>query len=258
MLGVSVSQLLILYPLIFLSGFVDSIAGGGGLISLPAYMIIGLPVHAARGTNKISSVAGTATATIRFAKKGFIPVKEAAFCVVFALAGSFIGTKLGLLVDENIFKIIMLVIIPATAAYVWFHKQSIEEKTPYSSGITLIIAVSVAFIIGMYDGFYGPGTGTFLILLLTGLAHISIDKAQGISKSINMATNAISVVVFLLEGQAMILLGLTAGIFSIAGSILGTKLYFRDTTRIVRPIMIIVLAVFFIKVLLEVLNISII
>ncbi|MBR6271658.1 MAG: TSUP family transporter [Lachnospiraceae bacterium] len=256
-LGINPLLLLILCPLIFLSGFVDSIAGGGGLISLPAYMIIGLPPHVARGTNKISSFLGTFTATVRYAKKGFIPYRQAIFCVVFALGGSFIGTKLGLLVDENVFKIIMLVIIPATAAYVWFHKQSFELKTPYSTVITTLLACAVAFVIGMYDGFYGPGTGTFLLLLLTSVAHLSIDKAQGISKSINVTTNATSLVIFIIEGKALIATGLIAGAFSMAGSILGTKMYFKDTTKVVRPVMIAVLVIFFVKVLLEVIGVEV-
>ena len=255
-MGVSVWQLLILCPLIFLSGFVDSIAGGGGLISLPAYMIIGLPPHVARGTNKLSALMGTATATTRYALKGFIPWKEAGVCVVTALAGSYLGTELGLLVDEDIFKIIMLVIIPLTAIYVWFKKNEAKEKDPYGFARTLIISAIIAFVIGVYDGFYGPGTGTFLILLLTVLAHISMDRAQGMSKAINLSTNVASFVVFLMNDKVMILLGLFAGVFSMLGSFVGTKLYFKNTIKIVRPIMIFVLVIFFLKVLLEVLGVS--
>ena len=255
-MGVSVLQLLILCPLVFLSGFVDSIAGGGGLISLPAYMIIGLPPHIARGTNKLSAFMGTATATTRYAIKGMIPWKESIVCILMALLGSFIGTKLGLLVDEDVFKIIMLVIIPITAIYVWFKKLEVKEKEPYDFLKTMFISAIIAFVIGIYDGFYGPGTGTFLILLLTALAHLSMNSAQGMSKAINLATNLASLVVFLTSGKVLILLGLFAGVFSMIGNYVGTKMYFKNTTKIVKPIMIFVLIIFFVKVLLEVLGIS--
>ena len=95
---------LIVCPLLFLAGFVDSIAGGGGLISLPAYMIAGLPVHAAIGTNKLSSGMGTTVATVKLARGGHIPWKKAVFCVAAALVGSSLGAKLALLVDAEIFN----------------------------------------------------------------------------------------------------------------------------------------------------------
>lgn len=253
---INIVQLLILCPLIFLSGFVDSIAGGGGLISLPAYMIIGLPPHTARGTNKLSSFMGTSVATVRYARKGFIPWKSSIFYVACALGGSFIGTELGLLVDEFIFKIVMLVVIPLTAIYVWFLKSSLVEKEPLSKWKTVVIGCSVAFVIGIYDGFYGPGTGTFLILLLTALAHFSIEKAQGVSKAINLATNIASLVVFIANGKTLFVIGITAGVFAMAGNYVGTKMFFKNSTKIVRPIMLFVLLIFFVKVLLEVLGVN--
>ncbi len=117
-MDISIIQFLIVCPLVFLAGFVDAVAGGGGLISLPAYLIAGFPVHFAIGTNKISSAMGTTLTTVRYTKSGFIPWKQAIFCVVFALAGSACGANLALLIDDYIFKIIMLVILPLTGAYV--------------------------------------------------------------------------------------------------------------------------------------------
>ena len=255
-MGVSFVQLLILCPLIFLSGFVDSIAGGGGLISLPAYMIIGLPAHTARGTNKLTAFMGTTVSTTRYAMKGFIPWKKALPCVICALGGSALGTKLGLLVDENIFKIVMLIVIPATAIYLWFFKKDLEEKEPLSDKKTVIYACIISFVLGIYDGFYGPGTGTFLIILLSAAAHLSINESNGIAKAINLATNVASLVVFILNGKVMFLLGATAGVFSIAGNYLGTKMFFKNGQKIVRPIMMIVLLIFFVKILMELFGIA--
>ena len=111
-------QYIIVCPLVFLAGFVDAIAGGGGLISLPAYMLAGLPVHNAIGTNKLSSAMGATLTTARFAKSGFIKLRFAIPCSAAALLGSAIGARIALLIPEHVFKIIMLFVLPLVAAYV--------------------------------------------------------------------------------------------------------------------------------------------
>ena len=107
-------QFLIVCPLVFLAGLVDAMAGGGGLISLPAYLISGLPVHYAIGTNKLSSGMGTTLATWRFARSGYIHWKLALFCAVCALVGSTTGARLALLIPDAAFRVIMLVVLPLT------------------------------------------------------------------------------------------------------------------------------------------------
>ena len=215
---ISIIQYLIVCPLVFLAGFVDAVAGGGGLISLPAYLIAGFPVHFAIGTNKVSSAMGTTLTTVRYTKSGFIPWKQAIFCVLFALAGSACGANLALLIDDGVFKIIMLVILPLTALYVMKGKALSGEREPYSKLKTTLLSGTIAFIIGAYDGFYGPGTGTFLILLLTAAAHMPVTEANGVSKAINLATNISALVVFLINGKVIFAVGLVAGLFSIAGN----------------------------------------
>ena len=123
-------QFMIICPLVFLAGFVDAVAGGGGLISLPAYMIAGLPVHMAIGTNKLSSGMGTALATWRFARNGYIIWKQAALCVLCALLGSSAGANLALMISDEYFKVIMLVILPVTAFYVMRGHPLDTQKTP--------------------------------------------------------------------------------------------------------------------------------
>ena len=124
-----ISQLFIICPLIFIGGVVDAIGGGGGLITLPAYIIAGFPVHFAIGTNKISSVMGTSIALTKFIRDGYVPFKLAIVGVIFAMLGSSLGAETALLISDYYFKILMLVILPVTAYYV-FKSQNlmIEEK----------------------------------------------------------------------------------------------------------------------------------
>lgn len=249
-------QFFVVCPLVFIAGFVDAVAGGGGLISLPSYMIAGLPVHFSIATNKLSSSMGTTIATARYAKKGYIPWKQAVFCVACAFAGSACGAKLALLVSDLYFKIIMLVILPLTAYYVTRKKTFSDDKESLSFAKTTLISMGVSLVIGAYDGFYGPGTGTFLILLLTSFANMKLSEANGIAKAINLSTNIAALTVFLLNGKVIVVLGLVAGLFSIAGNYLGTKCFDKNGAKIVKPIMIIVLAIFFIKVVLELVGIA--
>ena len=108
-----------------------------------------------------------------------------------------------------------------------------------------------AFTIGIYDGLYGPGTGTFLILLLTGLAYMQLEKANGLTKTINLTTNTAALTVYLLSGNVQIVLGLVAGIFNIAGNYLGAKRFEMGGSKIVKPVVILVLTVFFVKTVYE-------
>lgn len=254
----SLTIYLIVCPLVFFGGFVDSIAGGGGFISLPAYMMSGLPVHMAIGTNKLSSAMGTSIATYRFAKKGYINLKTAIYCAMCALIGSMMGAKTALLIDDKIFKLIMLVILPITGLYVIFNKslernkKERDEDDDFSHKKTLIIAMIVALVIGFYDGFYGPGTGTFLMIALTSLAHMTLNESAGITKVINLTTNITSLCVFLLNGKVMLSVGLIAGLFGIAGNYVGTNLFSHKGVKIVKPLMLVVLSIFFIKLFMEI------
>ena len=242
---------LIVCPLTFLGGFVDAVAGGGGLISLPGYLLAGLPVHNAIATNKVSSGMGTAVSTFKLARLGYIPWRKAALCVVMAVIGSATGARLALLVSADLFKKILLVIIPLTAFYV-MRNRDLDEKEPLPERTTIIRAAAVALVIGAYDGFYGPGTGTFIILLLTGFAHFRLGEANGVSKSINLTTNITSLTVYLLSGKVIILLGLAGGIFGIMGNYLGVTLFAKKGSKVVKPLMLTVLTIFFIKTLSEI------
>ena len=246
-------QYLIVCPLVGLAGFVDAIAGGGGLISLPAYLIAGLPTQAALATNKMSACMGATIAAGKYAKSGFIPWKTAIPCVLFAMLGSNLGAQIVLLIDDYYFKRLMLVILPLTALYIYRNKVMAQERPALPFWQTAIIGSAVSFAIGIYDGFYGPGTGVFLILLLTSLAHYGLKEANGLCKAINWTTNVSSLTVFLMNGRVLLPLGLTAGLFSIAGSYLGARTFEKKGAQSVKPLMLVVVAIFFVKVLLEIL-----
>ncbi|MDO5445190.1 MAG: sulfite exporter TauE/SafE family protein [Eubacteriales bacterium] len=250
-MNISFTTYLIVCPFVFLAGFVDAIAGGGGIISLPVYMIAGLPVHNALATNKLSSSFGSATATYRYWKSGYIKWKQTIFCIVCAFAGSSLGAKCALMIDDRFFRIIMLIVIPVTAAFLLFRKGVLNEKEPYGLIKTIIISCIIAFFIGFYDGIYGPGTGTFLLILLTGTARITLREANGTAKAINFASNISALTVYLLNSAVIFPLGLAAGAFNLAGSYLGTKCFDKGGVKIVKPVMFFVLAVFFIKIIVE-------
>lgn len=253
--SIGILPFLIICPMVFFAGVVDAVAGGGGLISLPAYMIAGLPAHAAIATNKLSAFMGTAVATGKYIHSGYVNWRAAAWCVPAALIGSWTGAHIALLLDDRIFLWIMLGIIPVTGFYVLRGKGLSEEPgAPYPLRKTVLISMAVALAVGIYDGFYGPGTGTYLILFLTGLVHVKLQDANGMTKVINSTTNVTALVVFLMNGQVLLPLGLTAGIFGILGNYLGAVWFQKGGAKAVKPVMLAVLVIFFVKILYDVLK----
>ncbi|MGL6105207.1 sulfite exporter TauE/SafE family protein, partial [Romboutsia sp.] len=127
-----------------------------------------------------------------------------------------------------------------------------NEVEDFSSKKTFYYSLPISFFIGMYDGFYGPGTGTFLILLLTGVAHMKLNEAAGITKVINLTTNITSLVIYFLNGKVFVVIGLVAGCFGVLGNYLGTKYFSDKGAKGVKPIILVVLSIFFVKLLIEV------
>lgn len=246
-MDINVTHFLIVCPLVFLAGLVDAIAGGGGLISLPAYYISGVPMHFAIGTNKTSAAIGTALTTYRYVKKGFVSLKPGIVSVVFGLIGSYIGANIALLLDREIFMKMMLVIVPFTAVILLTRGDLSAEREPLPLAKTLLLCSFIAFFLGIYDGFYGPGMGTFLMLLLTGAVHLSLREANGICKVINMSTNLAALYVYLTSGKVLLILGLVAGGFGLLGNYFGARYFESGNTKFIKPLMILVLSLFFVK-----------
>lgn len=247
-MSLEIKHFLIICPLAFVAGIIDAIAGGGGLITLPAYMLAGLPPHFAIGTNKLGAGLGTAAALGKYMKDGYVKRKQAVVCVICALAGSAAGAELGILVDDKIFGFIMILILPVVAFYVLKEKDFDKKHEAYTVKKMIGLCIPVAFGVGVYDGFYGAGTGTFFLLLLTGVVHMNLREANGMAKISNLATNIAAFTVYLTNGCVLWPLGLAAGVFGIAGNYIGATVFEKGGSRIVRPVMLIVLTVFFIKV----------
>ncbi len=245
------SQLFIICPLIFIGGLVDAIGGGGGLITLPAYLIAGLPVHVSIGTNKLSSSMGTALTFTKYFINGYMPVKLSIIGIAGAFIGSSLGAKTALLIGDHAFKILMLFMIPVIAFYVFKSQDLLRESTGSDEIInfrTYIFCALVALGTGFYDGFYGPGAGTFMLLLMAA-AGLSVQKANGVAKAINLTTNIAALVVYFMNNKVILPLGLTAGFFSIAGNYIGAKFFERGGSKAVRPVILIVLALFFVRII---------
>lgn len=244
-------EYLIICPLVFIAGFIDAVAGGGGLISLPAYFLTGIPVHSCVATNKMSAFMGTSVTTAKFAKDGFIPWKTAVFCIPCAFLGSAIGANAALMISDTVFKIVLIAIIPLTGILILTKKDILSPKRSFSERTTVVICALSSLLIGVYDGFYGPGTGTFLLLMLAGVAGMELTRANGLTKAVNFSTNLSALVVFLAKDQVILPLGITAGLFNIAGNYIGATRFEKNGAKIVKPVMITVLTVFFIKLVVE-------
>lgn len=242
--GVSL-EFLIVCPLAFVAGLVDAIAGGGGLISLPAFVFAGLPVHNAIATNKLASTMGTTIATIRYAISGYMVKAFVCAGVACGLLGSVVGSNIALATDDAAFKVIMLAILPFVAFFVLRTKNLdafAEDELPRSRA--LAVTAAVALVMGVYDGFYGPGTGTFLMIALTALAHQDVRTAAGTTKAINLSTNAAALVVFLVNGAVLLPLGLAAGAFNVVGNWIGSRSFTKRGSSVARPVMLVVIVLF--------------
>ncbi|SDH47844.1 hypothetical protein SAMN04488510_11626 [Fervidobacterium changbaicum] len=250
----NLKDLIVLYPLIFLAGFVDSIAGGGGLISLPAYLFIGLPSHNALATNKLSSTIGTIFSTLRYAKGRAIVYVVAVPSVIGSLIGSHIGARLALVLSDSVLKVILAFLIPFAAVVVLLAnpKRSATYEVENISKIrTILISGLIGLTIGMYDGFFGPGTGTFLIILYVSVLSLDHISASGTAKIVNLASNVGALLTFIVGGKVMYSIGLPAALFGIAGNWIGSGLALKKGAKIIKPVIIVVLIILFTKVLMD-------
>lgn len=245
----TLTTFLICCPLVLLAGFVDAIGGGGGLISLPAYLLAGLPPHQAIATNKLSSTCGTALTTYRFARKGLIRWAMALPCIAAGLAGAFVGAKLSLLMDSDVLSKVLYVVLPITAILVLRKNTLRENAEPIENQTkTTLIAAAISLVVGVYDGFYGPGTGTFLIILFSMLAKLDVRASNGLCKAVNLTTNVTSLIVFLRGGQVLVILGLAAAACNMVGNWLGSGMAIKSGVRITRPIILLVLCLLLLRV----------
>ena len=248
---------LIVCPFVFLAGFVDSIAGGGGLISIPGYLIAGLPPVTASATNKISAGMGASVSLINYIKNKFVNFHLAAPCVIMAVIFSYIGAKVQMMIPEEILKIILLVALPITMLIV-LNKESLKDNNTKDVVLTkkvYLLSMLVSMALGFYDGIYGPATGTFLLIFFVKIVGMNIREANGLTKMINFSTNMGALISFLMSGKALIILGIVAGLFNMLGNYFGSHLFLKKGADIARPIIIVVMLIFVVRIILELLHI---
>ena len=239
------NELVLVLPLVFLAGFIDSIAGGGGLISLPAYLIAGIPIHQAMGTNKLSSSFGSLSASITFFLHRKLWLKLAFYASFFAFTGAYLGTRLALLVPANTLKTLLILVLPFMALFILRKRPETtftqEEKTPW------IKIAWISFLVGMYDGFIGPGTGTLLIFGFVGVVKMAYTQASANAKVVNLASGLASLVAFSLSGNVNVSLGILAAGASILGNVTGSHLAIKMGKRIIQPMLVLVLGLLLLK-----------
>lgn len=245
----SLQTFLIVLPLVFLGGFVDSVAGGGGLITLPAYLMAGLPAHLAMGTNKVVNACGTATAAFKYLRGGKILLRPALIAGVGALIGAALGTRAALLLPENVLKLLLLAALPCAAALLLakkdFGKDGVARR--FSFRQEALRAALIGLALGFYDGLIGPGTGTFMIMGFTMLLGMDLLTSSGCAKVSNLASNVASAVLFLASGKVVLLLALPAAACNMLGAFCGARYAMRGGSEKVRGMIFLVLALLFVK-----------
>jgi len=249
-MNITIQIILIVCPLIFLAGFIDSIAGGGGLISLPAYLFAGLPMHNAIATNKFSSTFGTAISTYRYIKSGSANLKSALASVVGALVGSYAGARLALALDEKYLQYFLIIALPVIAVFVLTRKNFGKDDTAFNLPPSKVVVFSVisGFVIGAYDGFFGPGTGTFLILAYTGIIGFNLKTASGNAKIVNLASNVAALITFIFSNKVMFQIGIPAALCGTLGNWLGSGLAIKKGSGVIKPFIIVVILLLFGKI----------
>ncbi len=245
--NLSMQDYIIVLPFIFLAGLIDSIAGGGGLISLPAYWAAGLPPHFALGTNKFSSAFGTVFSTANYFRANMIDVPVAIISAIFALLGSWLGTQTVLLVSSKFLNYLLIILIPIITILSFVRKDlgKYDHSQKFKQSYRMLMGLIAGFSIGWYDGFFGPGTGTFLILFYSILLHYDFVTANANTKVVNLASNIAALAGFALAGKVFYPLAIPAAVCGIAGNILGSKLVIRKGNSIIRKIFILALLLLF-------------
>lgn len=221
----------------FLAAAIDSIAGGGGLISLPAIIAAGIPPHLALGTNKFASTCASLTSTLKFARSGKIHFPLIKYQIPCTILGSAIGVRTVLSISESFLQGMIVVLVFAVALYTIFKKDF--GQTDSFSGLTtksILYGMLFAFVLGFYDGFFGPGTGSFLIFLFISIYGFDFTRAAGNGKILNFVSNISSLILFAIGGKIVYLAGIPMAISMIFGAWVGTHIAITNGAKVIKPI----------------------
>ena len=238
---------------VFLASFMDAIAGGGGIISVPTYLLAlhGAPIYFIFGTNKLSSSIGTVFSTARFIKNKCINWRLAVPSVGLALLGSVGGTWLQHHTPDTVLKYMLLLVLPAVAVFTLRSRKWPDEPEAIDFWKQAAMVWAASLILGAYDGYYGPGTGTFLMIVFIRLAKLDTRTAAGNVKIVNLSSNIGSLFTAWQAGYVFWGIGLIAAVASIAGHYIGAGLAIKNGSKIVRPTVVVVLILLTVKIITE-------
>lgn len=246
---ISLPMILLVGLLVGLGGFVDASAGGGGLITLPAYMLTGLPVHVIYAANKFSSACGTTFSSAMFLGKKAFDGKAALAAAAASFLGSALAAHLVLILPDRVLKTLVLVMLPLAAVIIFSQRNRPEENRSEEIplGKKLLISAVIGFFIGGYDGLVGPGTGTFAILAFTSILKYDLRTASGNAKLLNLASNYASLATYLLAGTVPFALAIPCALCNICGALLGSHFALSRGAKFIRPMMLVVMGLLLIK-----------
>lgn len=250
----SLISILFISTAAFIASFVDAIAGGGGLISVPAYLLAGFPPHFALGTNKLSATFGSLSSTIEFFRNGKIHFGLVKYIIPCTFLGAILGVNSVLLISQDFLYPLVSGMILIVGMYTYFKKDlGLVNTFELKSRLQIAMGMFFGFIIGFYDGFFGPGTGSFLLFVFIKFFGMDFVNAGGNTKILNFVSNITSLVVFALAGKINVFIGLIAGVFALLGSVIGTKVAIRRGATFVKPIFLIMSFAVFVKLIADML-----
>ena len=246
---ITYQKLIFVCVAVFLAGFVDSIAGGGGVISLPAYMLTGLDPVAAFACNKTTACFGATLAAGRYIKNKTVNWTAAVPSVIMAILGAWLASLLVLRLDPTVFQKIILVVLPFVAVFLIFKRDFGDVDASADIPRNKIIAVSafIGLILGFYDGLVGPGTGTFAILGFTSLLKFDLKTAGGTARVFNWASGFGSMVSFLFAGKVIWGIALITAACSLAGNYIGSGLAIKKNPAFIRVMLTVVCGLLLVK-----------
>ena len=216
-----------------IAGFIDAIAGGGGIITIPVLLACGIPPHIALATNKLQGTFGSGMASFNFISKGFISWKEVSLGVIYTFIGAAIGTYAILLVDASVLSKIIPVMLVGIFLYTLFSpKMGANDKRALLGSHLFFFIFGLA--LGFYDGFFGPGTGTFWTIALVSIFGLNLKKATAQTKVMNFTSNIVSLAVFLWSGNVLFLVGLTMGLGQLIGANIGSNMVIKKEVSFIR------------------------
>ena len=239
----------------FAAGLIDSISGGGGLITVPAFMAMGMPVHCIAGTNQCAAAIGNFASMYKYFRSGKMHIRSGLITGVTAIAGGILGAKLNMLLPEKYLQIIMLVLMPFMALTLIVKKDMGTEDKSDTLTVDMVFlrAAIMGLAIGAYQGFYGPGAGTLYMLGFAVLMRLDLVKASGTAK-LATAFGAIScTVTYALSGYILWKVVLVAAVFDILGNWLGAGLAIKNGAKTIKPVLIAIMVLLFVKIAIDLL-----